>query len=60
MKLMQESQTYTQDAEMITIRFAGWVSGRIVSLQPDTDIQKLFSNGNRIRTRISEMLLSIF
>jgi len=26
---------------MITIRFAGWISGRIVSLQPDTDIQKL-------------------
>ena len=33
---------------MITIRFAGWISGRIVSLQPDTDIQKLLSNGNRI------------
>jgi len=43
---------------MITIRFAGWISGRIVSLQPDTDIQKLLSNGNRIR--ISETLLSIF
>jgi len=42
--------------EMITIRFAGWISGRIVSLQPDTDIQKLLSNGNRI----SETLLSIF
>ena len=26
--------------EMITIRFAGWISGRIVSLQPDKDIQK--------------------
>ena len=39
---------------MITIRFAGWISGRIVSLQLDTDIQKLFSNGNRIRIRISE------
>jgi len=25
--------------EMITIQFAGWISGRIVSLQPDTDIQ---------------------
>ena len=42
---------------MITIRFAGWISDRIVSLQPDTDIQKLLSNGNRIRIRISEMLL---
>jgi len=41
--------------EMITIRFAGWISGRIVGLQPDTDIQKLLSNGNRI----SETLLSI-
>ena len=36
-----------------------WISGRIVSLQPDTDIQKLLSNGNRIRIRISETLLSI-
>jgi len=45
--------------EMITIRFAGWISGKIVSLQPDTDIQKLLSNGNRIRIRISETLLSI-
>ena len=27
--------------EMITIRFACLISGRIVSLQPDTDIQKL-------------------
>ena len=46
--------------EMITIRFAGWISGRIVSLQPDTDIQKLLSNGNRLRIRISETLLSVF
>jgi len=46
--------------ELITIRFAGWISGRIVSLQPDKDIQKLISNGNRIRIRISETLLSIF
>jgi len=45
-------------AEMTTIRFTGWISGRIMSLQPDTDIQKLLSNGNRIR--ISETLLSIF
>ena len=45
---------------MITNRFAGWIFGRIVSLQPDTDVQKLLSNGNRIRIRISEMLLSIF
>ena len=43
--------------EMITIRFAGWISGRIVSLQQDTDIQELLSNGNRIR--ISETLFSI-
>ena len=35
---------------------AGWRFGRIVSLQPDKDIQKLLSNGNRI----SETLLSIF
>jgi len=46
--------------EMITIRFAGWISGRIVSLQPDTNIKKLLSNGNRISVRISETLLSIF
>ena len=43
---------------MITIRFGNWISGRIVSLQPDTDIQNLFSNWNRIR--VSETLLSIF
>jgi len=46
--------------EMITIRLAGWISGRIVSLQPDPDIQKMLSNGNRIRIWISETLLSIF
>ena len=45
---------------MIIIRFAGWISGRIVSLQPDTDIQKLISNVSRIRIRISETFLSIF
>ena len=45
---------------MITIRFAGWMYVRIVSLQPDTDIQKLLSNGNRICIRMSETLLSIF
>jgi len=51
---------FQTETEMITIRFAGWISGRIVSLQPDTDIQKLLSNGNRIGIRISEKLLSIF
>ena len=45
---------------MIIIRFAGWTSGRIASLQPDTNIQKLLSNGNRIRIRLYEKLLSIF
>jgi len=44
--------------EMITIRFPACISGRIVSLQADQDIQKLHSNGNRIR--IFETLLSIF
>jgi len=43
---------------MTTIRFADWISGRIVSLPPDKDIQKLLWNGNRIR--LSEKLLSIF
>jgi len=46
--------------EMIIIRVAGWISGRIVSLQPDPDIQKLLSNKNRMRIRISETLLSMF
>ena len=46
--------------EMITIRFAGWMSGWIASLLPDTDIPKLLSNRNRIWIRISETLLSIF
>ena len=50
----------TSEPEMITNRFAGWISGRIVSLQPDTDIKKLLSNGNRLWMRISELLLSIF
>jgi len=49
---------YRLRAEMITIWFAGWISGRIVSLQLDVDIQKLLSNGNRIR--VSQMLFSIF
>jgi len=39
---------------------ADWISGKIVSLEPDTDIQKLLLNGNRIRIRISETILSIF
>ena len=30
---------------MITVRFAGWISGRIVSLQPDTDIQNGYQTG---------------
>jgi len=47
-------------AEMITIWFASWIYGRIVSLQPDTNIQNLLWNGNRIRIRISETLLLIF
>jgi len=51
---------WNQKPEMITIRFAGWIANRIVSLQPDTDIQKLLSKGIRIRIRISETLLSIF
>jgi len=47
-------------SEMITTGFVGWISGRIVSLQPDTDIHKLLWNGRRIRIRISETLLSMF
>ena len=49
-----------QAAETITIQFAGWISSRIVSLQPYRDIQKLLSNRNGIRIRISETLFSIF
>jgi len=45
---------------MVTIWFSGWISGRIVSLQPDTGIPKLLSKENLIRIRISEMLFSIF
>jgi len=30
---------------MITIRFAGWISDWILSLQPDTDIQICFQTG---------------
>ena len=36
------------------------ISGRIVSLQPDTDIQKRLLNGNRVWIRISETLFLIF
>jgi len=50
----------TSAAEMITIRFAGWISDRIVSLQPGTDIQKLLSNGNRLRIRIPERFSRYF
>jgi len=46
--------------EMISIRFVGWISVRIVSLQPDTDIKKLLSNGNRLQIRMTELLLSVF
>ena len=56
--LVRSHLCYT--AEMITIRFAGCISSRIVSLQPDKDIQKLLSKSNRIRIRVSETLLSIF
>jgi len=38
---------------MITIRFTNWICSRIVSLQPEPKVQKLLSNGNRIRIRIS-------
>ena len=54
--LVSVSRQEMSTAGMITIRFAGWISGRIVSLQPDTDIQKLLPNGKRI----SETLSSIF
>jgi len=27
-------------AEMVTVRFAGWMSCRIVGFQPDTDIER--------------------
>jgi len=46
--------------EMITIRFAGWISGRIVSLQPDTDIPKLLSNVNRVWIRIAQSFIYYF
>jgi len=55
---MKEDEEIYMAAEMITIQFAGWISGRIVSLQPVTDIQKLLSYGNRIQ--ISKTLFSIF
>jgi len=54
-------------SEIITIRCAGWISGRRVNLQPDTDIKNgknyqncQLSNGTRIRRRISETVFSIF
>ena len=40
--------------------FATQFAGRIVSFQPDTDIQKLLSNGKRIRIRITETLFLMF
>ena len=46
--------------EMIIIRFAGWTFGRIVTSQPDTNIQKPLSNGNRIRTRLYEKFYLYF
>jgi len=52
-------QTYSEQGWSLC-RFASWISGRIVSLQPDTDTQNLLWNGNRIRIRISETLFSTF
>jgi len=49
-------RSYT--AELITLRFAGWISSIIVSLQPVTNMQKLISCGNQLR--ISETLFSVF
>jgi len=57
-KVRTQCGKHNRTPEIITIRFAGWISGRIVSLQPDTDIQKLLSNGNRLR--ISDSLISMF
>ena len=42
--------TTSWGSEMITIRFAGWISSRIVSLQPDTNIQNVFFDIFRIQT----------
>ena len=39
---------------MITIRFSSWISGKIVNLQQDTDIQELASNENRLSSEISD------
>ena len=36
-----ESSNVGYPPEIITIRFASWISGKIVSLQQDKDIQKL-------------------
>jgi len=36
---------------MFTVRFAKLDTVRIVSLPPDTDIQKLLSNGNRCQAK---------
>jgi len=45
---MGSHQYHSCVTDVITIWFAGWISGRTVSLQPDTDIQKLPSNDNQI------------
>ena len=60
MKNVNFRRAAQKTAEMITIRFAGWISGGIVSLQPDKDIQKLLSNGNRIRIRYPKHFYQYF
>jgi len=57
---LKKSQTRCQANRDDHYQVCRWISGRIVSLQPDKDIQKLLSNGNRKRIRLSETLLSIF
>jgi len=42
------------EPEVVTIRFEGWISRRIISFQPDMDIRKLLLNVSRIRIKISD------
>jgi len=42
---------------LIIIRIVGWIYSRIVSFQPDTDIQKLISSGIWLRIFETNALL---
>jgi len=58
--MFNTDQQHRCESKIITIRFAGWISCKILRFLPDTDIQKLILSGNLIQIMISETFYSIF